>query len=111
MSVEMTLCQDVPPINHTNVDRHSVCTSPADGPYAASISFEAHGRTFYLMDKDDDGIIDFIFSFGAGPEWCVDHSAIPLTVAAWIEKIAHPLTLEIPHELRAAFRPEPDGDG
>lgn len=101
MPKEMTLCQPVPPLAHTHVEDLSI-THVGDGEvYARGVEFHAGGRTFNLLDKDGDGVVDSAFSYGVGPEWCVDHDAIPEPVIARVEMYLEPIEMDIPEELRA----------
>ncbi|WP_135306324.1 hypothetical protein [Haloarcula amylovorans] len=101
MPTEMTLCQSVPPLAHTHIDDMSIGHTGGDEIYARGIEFHASGRTFNLLDKDGDGEIDFAFSYGVGPEWCVDHDAIPEPAIARLEMYLEPLDLTIPEDFRA----------
>lgn len=102
MTEELTLCQPIPPLSHTDLEDLSIGYTGGNGEfYARGVEFHAGGRTFNLLDKDGDGVVDFAFSFGAGPEWCVDHEAIPGPVVARLEMWLEPLSLTIPEEIRA----------
>lgn len=93
------LVEDVPGIGADDVDDHSVGHVVGDGPYAGGVEFRVRRRLYQLLDKDEDGVVDFAFSYGRGPEWCVDHSAIPADVVERVEDELAPLELEIPPAL------------
>jgi|GEM_PF-5756888 len=101
MPKELTLCQSVPPLSHTDIEDLSIGHTGDGEVYARGVEFHAGGRTFNLLDKDGDGVVDFAFSFGAGPEWCVDHEAIPEPAVARLEMWLEPLDLTIPEGIRA----------
>lgn len=95
------VCQPVPEIGREEIDDHSISHICGDGMYAPGVGFRVNGRKFELLDKDEDGTVDFVFSYGTGPEWCVDHEAIPNEVLDAIENELDPLDLDIPDDYRA----------
>lgn len=91
-------CQKRPVIGPADVDEYSCAEYHPDAPYTPFIAFDAAGRHFEILDKDLDGEVDLVFSFGRGPEWCTTHSEIPADVIELVRERAGPFTLTIPDE-------------
>lgn len=61
------------------IDEMSIRTDTYAGE-TLGLYFEALGRHWHIYDRDDDGLVESVWSYGNGPEWCADHPSLPTDV-------------------------------